>query len=104
MVAGASKCLLADVSCALVPDHESHDLLPLYRKAVEQTLADPDEVRRDTRFPNSLLFARWFPDVKGGKFVVVVVVADSPPQSRYWIVTAYMARQLSGGTLTWKRP
>jgi hypothetical protein len=53
---------------------------------------------------NSLLFSRWFPDVKGGKFVVVVVVADPPPTDRYWIVTAYVARQLSGGTVTWTRP
>ena len=94
----------------LTEEREAHirekhpDLLPHYRREVEQTLADPDEVRRDARFPSSLLFAHWFPHVKGGKFVVVVVVADSPAQSRYWIVTAYMARQLSGGRLTWKRP
>jgi len=25
--------------------------------------------------------------VKGGKFVVVVVVADPPPAGRHWIVT-----------------
>lgn len=89
----------ADVE--LTDERESHirgkhpELLPL---------SDPDEVRRDLRFPNSLLFSHWFPDVKGGKFIVVVVVADPVPADRYWIVTAYFARQLSGGHVTWKRP
>lgn len=85
--------------------HDKHpELLPTYREHLIRTVADPDEVRTDSRFPNSLLFSRWFPDVKKGKFVVVVVVADPPPAERKWIVTAYVARQLSGGTVTWKRP
>ncbi len=98
----------ADVE--LTDERESHirdkhpELLPAYRDYLIQTLSDPDEIRRDPRFPNSLLFSHWFPDLKGGKFIVVVVVADPPPADRYWIVTAYVARQLSGGTVTWKRP
>ena len=84
---------------------EKHpELLPQYREYLGHTLADPDEVRRDARFPNSLLFSHWFPDVKGGKFVVVVVVADPAPADRHWIVTAYVARQLSGGIVEWTRP
>jgi len=79
------------------------ELLPQYRAYLVQTLADPDDVRRDARFPNSLLFSHWFPDVKGGKFVVVVVVADPAPADRYWVVTAYVARQLSGGIVEWTR-
>lgn len=59
---------------------------PRYRDYLVQTLADPDEVRTDTRFPNSLLFPHWFPNVKGGKFIVVVVVADPLPGDRHWIV------------------
>ena len=84
----------------LTEERETHirekhpELLPQYRHHIDRTLADPDEVRRDTRFP----------DVKGGKFVVVVVVADPPPAGRHWIVTAYVARQLSGGIVTWIRP
>jgi hypothetical protein len=94
----------------LTDEREAHirekhpELLPAYRDCLIKILSDPDEVRRDTRFPNSLLFSHWFPDVKGGKFIIVVVVADHPPIDRYWIVTAYVARQLSGGTVTWKRP
>jgi hypothetical protein len=84
---------------------EKHpELLPTYRDYLIQTLSDPDEIRKDPRFPSSLLFSHWFSEVKGGKFIVVVVVADPPPAGRYWIVTAYVARHLSGGTVTWKRP
>lgn len=84
---------------------EKHpELLPQHRAHLDPTLADPDEVRRDARFPNSLLSSHWFPDVKGGKFVVVVVVTDPAPADRQWIVTAYVARQLSGGTVEWTRP
>jgi len=103
-------CLYLNTHVELTGEREAHiqekhpELLPAYRDYLIQTLSDPDEVRKDPRFPNSLLFSLWFPDVKGGKFIVVVVVADPPPAGRYWIVTAYMARHLSGGTVTWKRP
>ncbi len=44
---------------------EKHpELLPQYRDHIDQTLADPDEVRRDARFTNSLLFSHWFSDKK----------------------------------------
>ena len=104
------RCPYLKTHVELTEERETHirekhpELLPQYRDHIDQTLVDPDEVRRDIRFPNSLLFSHWFPDVKGGKFIVVVVVADSPPADRNWIVTAYVARQLSGGTVTWKRP
>jgi hypothetical protein len=54
----------------LTEERETHirekhlELLPQYRDQIDQTLADPDEVRKDARFPNSLLFSHWFPDVK----------------------------------------
>jgi hypothetical protein len=103
-------CPYLNTEVELTDEREQHirdkhpELLPTYRAQLIQTVADPDEVRRDSRFPNSLLFSHWFPEVKGGKFVVVVVVADPSPAERYWIVTAYVARQLSGGTMIWKRP
>jgi hypothetical protein len=103
-------CPYLNAAVELTDEREAHirakhpELLPQHRDHLIHTLADPDDVRRDTRFPNSLLFSHWFPDVKGGKFVVVVVVADPSPTDRYWVVTAYVARQLSGGTVTWTRP
>lgn len=78
------------------------DLVPAYYDTIKDTLYAPDEVRRSERATNTLLFARWFDDVREGKFVVVAVVSESN-QQRYWMITAYIARRLSGGTVEWKR-
>jgi len=83
---------------------EQHpDLLPDNRQCVIDTLADPDQVCRSVRLANARLFSRWFPALRGGKHVVVVVVSESGPQERHWIVTSYIARKLSKGVLEWKR-
>jgi hypothetical protein len=79
------------------------DFLPTHREKIPTVLNDPDEIRRSARFPNARLFTRWFDSLRGGKFVVVVVVSDSAPQARHWIVTGYIARKLSGGESEWKR-
>lgn len=78
------------------------DLLPEFFPQLGKTLSDPDQVRRSERFGNARMFVRWFEDVRGGKFVVVVVVSELA-SDRNWIVTAYMARRLSGGTIEWTR-
>lgn len=77
------------------------DLLPQHRERVVETVADPDEVRRSTRFPAARLFSRWYPEVRGGKHIVVVVVSG-PPQ-RHWVITAYIARRLAEGEVEWQR-
>jgi hypothetical protein len=65
------RCPYLKAQVELTEERETHirekhpELLPQYRDQIDQTLADPDEVRRDARFPNSLLFSHWFPDVKG---------------------------------------
>ena len=78
------------------------DLLPEYRQRIADTLADPDQVRPSVRLPNTRLFSRWFESVRSGKYVVVVVVSESVPSDRHWIITAYIARRLSG-EIEWKR-
>ena len=79
------------------------DLLPEHMHHVAETVAEPDEVRRDDRFPGTRVFSRWCEHVKGGKFVVVVVIADPPPLERFWVVTAYIARTLTQGVVEWER-
>lgn len=83
---------------------EKHpDLLPEYAEQLATTLADPDEVRSDQRFPMTRLFSQWFEAVKGGKHIVVAVVSDVLPHQRHWIVTAYLARRLTQGETEWQR-
>ncbi|MBF0467574.1 MAG: hypothetical protein HQK61_01590 [Desulfamplus sp.] len=99
--------LKADVE--VTAEREKHitkyhpDLLPEYRKYIGDVLADPDHVRRSERFGNARMFSRWFDTVRGGKYVVVVVVSDFLPIIRHWVITAYIARKLSEGGIEWKR-
>ena len=79
------------------------DLLPEHRSCVANTLADPDQVRRSRHFANARLLSRWFEPLRGGKYVVVVVVSDLSPKGRHWIITAYISRRLAEGDIEWAR-
>lgn len=72
------------------------DLAPQHRSLIELTLADPDIVRVSSRNPRARLLSRWYDELLSGKHVVVVV-------SERHVVTAYIARTLSGGEIEWKR-
>lgn len=102
-------CPYLQSEVGLSEDREKHiadghpDFLPTHRDKIITVLSDPDEIRRSSRFPNARLFTRWFDVIRGGKFVVVVVVSESAPKSRHWIVTGYIARKISGGEVEWKR-
>ena len=83
---------------------ENHpDLLPEYRDRIAKTLVDPDQVRISTRLKNARLFSHWFNNVRGGKYIVVVVISETGPAGRHWIISAYIARRLAGGEIEWKR-
>ncbi len=79
------------------------DLLPEYANLIALTLADPDAVRRSSRLGSARLFSRRFAEIKGGVYVVVVVMTDHGATPRHWIVTAYFARRLAAGENEWPR-
>jgi hypothetical protein len=79
------------------------DLLPEYEDRIGSVLNDPDQVRISERFKNARLFSKWFDNIRGGKYIVVVVISEDRPVNRNWIVTAYITRRLSGGRLEWKK-
>jgi hypothetical protein len=85
-----------------LPKH-TPDILPEYLPQIEQTLADPDEVRRSVRMSGARMFYRWFEDVRHGKYVAVVVVSDAAPGERSWIITAYMTSRLINGEIEWQK-
>ncbi len=83
---------------------ETHPELSLiYESVISQTLEDPEQVRRSSRFENSLLFTRWFDNIRNGKYVVVVVITNTESSTRNWIITSYIARKLTGGTIEWQK-
>ncbi len=102
-------CPFLEGEVELTEEREAHitshhpDVLPAYRTCIADTLFDPDQVRQSPRFSYARLFSRWFTSVRGGKYVVVVVVSDFAPD-RHWIITAYIARKLAGGVIEWKKP
>jgi hypothetical protein len=79
------------------------DLLPQYEDRIAVVLNDPDQVRVSERFKNAHLFSKWFDNIRGGKYIVVVVIAEDWPVDRHWIVTAYITRRLSGGKIEWQK-
>lgn len=105
----AFPCPFLRGEIALPHERESHiaarhpDLLPEHRHHLALTLADPDVVRQSARFGQARLFSRWFPEIRGGKHVVVVVVSQGVESPRHWVITAYLARRLAAGEILWER-
>jgi hypothetical protein len=102
-------CPYLDSPVELTDERERHitrhhpDLLPARRERMIEAVGDPDQVRRSSRVGNGRLFAKWFGDLRGGKYVVVVAVSDQRQKTNPWIITAYMARKLAEGEIEWQR-
>lgn len=98
--------LKADIE--LTEEREQHicerhpELSAKLHQCLAETLSDPDQVRRSSRFANARLFSRSFKNLWGQNILVAVVVSQlSPP--RHWIVTSYLARRLASGEMEWTR-
>jgi hypothetical protein len=79
------------------------DLLPEHRSCIVEAVERPDQVRRSIRVGNARLFTKWFDGLRGGRYVVVVVVADPGREKRPWVITAYLARKLKEGEIEWEK-
>lgn len=77
--------------------------MPEHVAAMEETLLEPDTIRGSARVTDAKLFTKWYNSIRGGKHVVVVVMAEAGAQRRNWVVTAYLARRLAGGEVEWKK-
>jgi len=83
--------------------HTYPDLLPEYLVQMGQTLAALDQIRRSLRMSSARMFYRWHEKVRQGKYVVIVVVSESMPVVRHWIITAYLTRRLANGEIEWHK-
>jgi hypothetical protein len=79
------------------------DLLPENRNRMVETVDDPDSVRRSSRVGNARLFSKWFEDLRGGKYVIVVIVGDQGREEHPWIITAYLSRKIKEGEIEWEK-
>jgi hypothetical protein len=103
-------CPYLETSVELTPERERHiinrhpDLPQDYLGLIGATLAEPDEIRCDQRFEETLLFSRWFSNIQRGQFLVVAVVSDrvrADFDDRHWIVTVYLAKTVTQGDPIW---
>ena len=83
--------------------HKHSDILTDVQEYIGGTLENPDEVRLSIKDSDVRLFIRWFPQLRNGKYVIVVVRTTESPEPRYWIMTAYIARRRTGGIILWQR-
>lgn len=81
-------------------DERVDDLLELVRAWVRREAVENPGCQEPGQ---ARLLSRWYPDLRGGKFVVVVVLSESEPYVRHWVITAYIARRLAGGKTEWQR-
>lgn len=101
-------CSYLGVNIELSDEREQHIIethpgtLPEYSEQLAETLANPDQIRRSDRDESALLFSKWFDTIRTGRYLVVVVVSQTEPE-RYWIITTYTARKLTGGTVVWTK-
>ena len=101
----AFQCPYLGGAVELSDDRERHitnrhaDLLPDLLEYVAGTLASPDTILRKRPTDGTIRFYRWYYDLD--KYMVVIVVDDSPP--RYWIVTAFVSHGIQRGETLWQR-
>jgi hypothetical protein len=102
-------CPYLDSEIELSDDRLNHiairhpDLIPSHLDKIGETLSDPDNVRLSTRAKNAKLFSRWYNDISGGQYVVIVVITSSEPVQKNWIITAYLTKKLAEGEIEWER-
>lgn len=71
-----------------------------YEKYISETLINPDQVRNDLRFQDTLLISRYYPQFNKGRSVVIAIVTEI---NRNFIVTAYTARKITQGEIIWTK-
>lgn len=102
------QCSYLGIDVELTDEREQHIIethpgtLPEYLEQLAQTLAEPDEIRQSERDASALMFSKWFDTIRTGRYLVVVIVNQMEPV-RYWVITVYTSRKLSGGTTLWKK-
>ncbi|MBD2082757.1 hypothetical protein [Leptolyngbya sp. FACHB-17] len=102
------NCPFVNAEVELTDEREQHIIethpgtLPDYLEQLAETLAEPDQIRRSDLDLDAMLFSKWFDTTRTGRYLVVVVVRQTETE-RYWIVTTYTARKITGGTVIWTK-
>ncbi|HIK45192.1 MAG TPA: hypothetical protein IGR64_09935 [Leptolyngbyaceae cyanobacterium M65_K2018_010] len=101
-------CPYLNATVELSTEREQHiatnhpGTLPDYLEQLQETLANPDQIRSSERDESALLFSKWFASIRTGRHLVVATVSEDD-NLRHWIITAYTARKLAGGRILWQK-
>jgi hypothetical protein len=102
------SCPYLNTSVELTEERYQHILethpgtLPDYLNQLADNLADPDLIRSSERDPDALLFSKWFETIRGGRYLIVVLIHSTQP-AYTWIITTYTARKITGGQAIWTK-
>lgn len=66
---------------------------------IREVLLSPDQIRESKYDEDAILFYKFYPEIKGGKYVSVVVKKGA----RNVILTCYLTDRIKGGALLWKK-
>ena len=70
------------------------------KRIVPVVLSDPDYVKRSKRDEHVILYYRYFAEILGGKYLLVVVKKE-PAGS--FVLTGYVTRSAMKGDTIWER-
>lgn len=73
---------------------EFHPDLKAHFLKISEVLENPDQIRKSRHGPEVLLFYKYFANIRGGKYLTVVVKADK----RNFILTSYLTDKIITGT------
>ncbi|MEK6545983.1 MAG: PBECR2 nuclease fold domain-containing protein [Nitrospinota bacterium] len=77
-----------------------HPVVKSYLKEIEETISFPDVIMKSKYDKEILLYYRFYENIFGGKFIIVVV---KHTEERNFVLTAYITDKVKGGVHVWKK-
>jgi len=71
-----------------------------HRERIPTVLSDPDYVKRSRRDEHVILHYRYFEQILGGKYLLVVVKKEP---DRSFVLTGYVTRSVMRGETLWEK-
>ena len=76
-----------------------HPEVEEYRGKIEEVLQSPDVVKESKRDKSVELYYKYYPEILGGKYLLVVAKIKPP----CFVVTMYVTDRIKKGVVVWKR-
>ena len=78
---------------------KQHPEVKHYKNRIQETLSDPDIIKRSKRDKDTFLYYRYYKDVYDGKYLLVVAETKEKQE----ILTCYITDRIKKGDLIWKK-